>query len=338
MTAGITVRNNRAEMAYVGETPWHGMANRLTPGQPIETWQKESGLSWKVQRSKVRYATSANDKSLREWSDQHVLFRSDTKAPLSVVSDKFQIVQPGECLEFFRDLTEKHGFELETAGTMFGGRRYWALAKTPLNCELPGKDRLGAYLLLATACDGSMATTAKMTSIRVVCHNTLSMALSAEAAARNQVRVRHNSKFIETEVKIDMGLIDTGWTEFQQQIKSLAKCKLSTKDALDVLLNVLGDPAKLAIDTAKDGREAAIEAQPNMKGMASILKLFDGEAIGADLPSSKGTAWGLVNATTQYFDHLYGRDPSRRLSKAWFGKNDTAKTEVARNLLERIEA
>jgi phage/plasmid-like protein (TIGR03299 family) len=337
MVAAVTVKGKKAEMAYVGEKPWHGLGQSLTPNQPLEVWAKEAGMEWKVQRSKVRYATSADGAKkddYREWGEQHVLFRSDTKAPLGLVSDGFKIVQPGEVLEFFRSLTEQNHFTLETAGTLFGGKRYWALAKTQHELVLNGKDRVGGYLLLATACDGSMATTGKFTSVRVVCNNTLTASLRD---GKQAVKVRHSAVFSETEMKIELGVLDEAWKQFSENARKLTAAKMTKRDALDLLLNVLGDPAKLAIDTAALGREKALEAQPNMKGMATILEMFDGKARGADLPSAKGTAWGLVNAATEYYDHIYGRDQSRRLSKAWFGKNDGFKTDIMEAALVTVD-
>src|SRR3546814_20756798 len=122
--------------------------------------------------------------------EQKVLYRSDTKAPLAVVSKRFQVVQPGEILEFYRDLTEVGGFELETAGVLRGGRKFWALARTGQSVSLKGRDRVDGYLLLATACDGTLATTAQFTSVRVVCNNTLSIALGDNQIGRASCRER----------------------------------------------------------------------------------------------------------------------------------------------------
>lgn len=93
-----------------------------------------------------------------------MLYRSDTKAPLSVVSNRYQIVQPREVLEFYRDLTEVSGYELETAGVLKGGRKFWALARTGQTTKLKGNDQVNGYLLLATSCDGTLATTATPTT------------------------------------------------------------------------------------------------------------------------------------------------------------------------------
>jgi phage/plasmid-like protein (TIGR03299 family) len=101
-------------------------------------------------------------------------------------------VQPRDILEFYRDLTERSGFELETAGSLKGGRKIWALARTGQTGLLKGNDRTNAYVLLATACDGTMATTAQFTSVRVVCNNTLAVALNGQTQS---VKVSHRSVF-----------------------------------------------------------------------------------------------------------------------------------------------
>ena len=167
-------------IAYVGERPWHGLGNRLEPDQPIDVWKRNAGMDWTIEESEVRFITGGNSNgigTISAFPEQKVLYRSDTKAPLSVVSKRFHVVQPSAILEFYRDLTAVGGFELETAGVLREGRKFWALAKTGQSTLLKGRDRVDGYLLLATACDGTLATTAQFTSVRVVCNNTLAIAL-----------------------------------------------------------------------------------------------------------------------------------------------------------------
>jgi phage/plasmid-like protein (TIGR03299 family) len=178
-------------MAYVGETPWHGLGNSLTPHQPIEVWAQQAGMDWRIESSNVSYMAQ-NERGqniILPYEEQRVLYRSDTHAPLSVVSQRYQEVQPLEILEFYRDLTEQSGFELETAGVLKGGKKFWALAKTGQTSALKGKDVSNGYILLATACDGTLATTAQFTSIRVVCNNTLAIALKGQSSSAGVVKV-----------------------------------------------------------------------------------------------------------------------------------------------------
>jgi len=195
-------------MAYRNAEPWHGLGNRLSEGQPLEVWQREAGMEWRILEAPVQYQTGSE---LHDFSDQKVLYRSDSQLPLSVVSKRYQVVQPREVLEFYRDLVEVGGFELETAGVLKGGRKLWALAKTGQEAVLRGGDRVKAYLLLATACDGSLATTAQFTSVRVVCNNTLAMAVGDSAGA---VKVRHSTQFDASDVKRQLGVGISTWDEF----------------------------------------------------------------------------------------------------------------------------
>ncbi|MFP3277504.1 MAG: DUF932 domain-containing protein, partial [Paraburkholderia sp.] len=139
-------------MAYVGQEPWHGLGNRLAPNQPLEVWAKAAGMDWSIEEAEVRFvAGSAVNRaglgSIHAFPEQKVLYRSDTRAPLSVVSSRYQVVQPAEILEFYRDLTEVGGYELETAGVLKEGRKFWALAKTGQSATLKGRDEVNGYIL-----------------------------------------------------------------------------------------------------------------------------------------------------------------------------------------------
>lgn len=135
------------QMAYVGATPWHGLGSHLSPKQPLEIWQREAGMDWLIQESPVHFKADAIGHlgSIHTFPEQKVLYRSDTKAPLSVVSNRYQVVQPREVLEFYRDLTEVSGYELETAGVLKGGRKFWALARTGQGTALKGNDQVNGY-------------------------------------------------------------------------------------------------------------------------------------------------------------------------------------------------
>ncbi len=143
------------KMAYVGETPWHQLGSALPARQPLEVWAKEAGMDWSICETPVRYMAERAGAlgQIMTFEDQKVLYRSDTKAPLSVVSGRYQVVQPREVLEFYRDLTEVSGFELETAGVLKAGKKFWALARTGKEANLKGSDLVRGYVLLATSCE-----------------------------------------------------------------------------------------------------------------------------------------------------------------------------------------
>lgn len=320
----LDMTKGRAAMAYVGAVPWHGLGQELTAGAPIEVWLKEAGMDFKVCRSRVRYGDGDN---ARIWDERHVLFRSDNKAPLGLVSDGYRIVQPGEVLEFFRDLCDCYDFQLETAGVLFNGARYWALAKIPQSLDL-GDDKVNRYLLLATSADGSMATSARDVATRVVCNNTLVVSMGERS--KHAVTVRHSTTFDACSIKVDMGLLKSGWDEFAGKAERLAAAKLTKRQALNILIGAIGDNDKW-VEAQRAGKPVgvAIDEQPNKRAMATILDLYQGRGMGARMASADGTAWGLINAATEYYDHHAGRsDRNPALASAWFGPAANAKRAV----------
>ncbi len=193
------------QMAYGGQTPWHGLGNELSANQPIEVWQQQAGMDWSIKEAPVQFIDTVDDTQSRliTFPQNKVLYRSDTDTPLSVVSQCYQVVQPRETLEFYRDLTEVSGFQLETTGVLKGGKKVWALARTGHSATVQGNDVTNAYVLLATACDGTLATTAQFTAIRVVCNNTLAVALDDNKGA---VKVPHSTAFDAQAVIQQLGI------------------------------------------------------------------------------------------------------------------------------------
>lgn len=303
------------KMAFVNDTPWHGLGSKLSPGQSIEKWQSESGLDFEIRETDVLYSVSGGDGlHLKSNPDAKVLFRSDSLAPLSVVGKKYRTVQPSEVLEFYRDLVSVGGFTLETAGVLKGGKKLWALAKTGQETILKGNDKIKAYLLLATSCDGTLATTAQFTSVRVVCNNTLQIAVSD---ANGSVRVPHSTQFDPAVVKQQLGLGLTAWDKFVADIKVMSERKLNKFEAMNYLVKVLGDP------------DVPLADQPNQKALQAVHALFQGQGKGSELQAANGTVWGLLNGVTEYVDqHRRAKNQDYRLDSAWWGQGAAIKEKA----------
>lgn len=310
MSHELDLSNDRANMAYVGETPWHGLGNSLSEGSSIETWIQEAGMSYEVLSSPLKMALE-NEEILVP--NKMGLYRSDTKAPLGVVGNRYHVVQPQEVMEFFRDLTEERGFIMNTAGVLFGGSKYWAMARTPHRLQL-GNDKVQEYLLLATACDGSMATTARYVRTRVVCHNTLQLANSEKGGLA--IRVEHRSRFNASQVKKELRLLNESWEQFQEDTTKLAARKVSYEEAANYYINLLGTP------------ELPMDDQTSKKPEELYLNFVQGNYIGSNLEAAHLTAWGLVNVVTEHVDWAQGSIQDRRLKSAWFGKGADLKTEA----------
>ena len=325
----IDTTTGRAAIAYAGATPWHGLGQALTPGADIDTWTREAGLAYKVLESPVLYNSPAASE-LQSWPNRKVLHRSDTGAPLAVVSDGYRVVQPGEVMDFFRELVKLGGFQLETAGALSDGKRVWALASVGDAAPVVSRDIVRPYLLLATSYDGTMATVAKFTAIRVVCNNTITAAVGGysngapvkgEAETnlgylKSAVRVLHSENFKADAVRLELGIAADAWERFLINSRQLAGQGMSAAEADDFLSALLAPWDK----ASRDIKES--------KAFRRITSLFNGGAIGHDIPGVSGTRWAMLNAVTEMVDHERGRSDNTRIESAWFGTGAALKSRA----------
>lgn len=324
MAHELDFSTGEAAFAFAGQSAWHGLGNQLEVGASIETWAQAAKMEWEIFRTAVKFDVVSNEVLADDsvfmntlvYPDKNVLYRSDTNAPLSVVSSSYNIVQPIEVLEFYRDLVESAGLELETAGVLFGGRRFFALANTKKMTVLPGDDKVKGYLLLTTSCDGTLATTAQFTSVRVVCNNTLSVAVKDN---NTRIKVPHNRIWKPAEVKEQLGFIDQGWNRFSEQIGLLAAKTVERDKAVQYLIELFGDPT-IGID----------DQNPAVKQKcANVWSLFIGEGMGSKMLSAEDTMWGLLNAVTETIDHHTGhRTADAKVNNAHYGAGAALKTKA----------
>lgn len=317
-------------MAYVGTTPWHGLGHPLTPNQSIEVWAQQAGMDWRIESSDVSYMAQnqRGQNIIMPFEEQRVLYRSDTHAPLSVVSQRYQEVQPKQILEFYRDLTEQSGFELETAGVLKGGKKFWALARTGQSFALKSKDVSNGYILLATACDGTLATTAQFTSIRVVCNNTLAIALKGQNSSAGVVKVPHSTKFDAQKIKQQLGISVRAWEDHMYEMKQLSQRKVSQSEAA-AYFDAVFNNTNLSTMEQDEGiiqfyRNVATKAdnktEPNGRAMSKVMTMFNGHGRGAELSSAKDTAYGLLCSITEFADHeRRAMSQDHRPDSTWFG-------------------
>lgn len=330
MSHELTIRDNgKVEMAFVGEVPWHGLGNELQPGASIEEWIAAAGMDWIAQRARVRFATGRNQDATQwqEYGNRVVLFRNDTLAPLGIVSDDFQRVQPRDVLEFFRDLVGPAGGTLETAGTLFGGRKLWAMARFGADAAVfDGRDKVKQNLLLATALDGSMATEGSWIATRVVCNNTLQLSRGESGAIR--VKVNHRSEFNAKDVKAKLG-IEQAQTAFEKTMAELRQLAQTPMTPQNMVLTTaeLFKPEFASLD------DKARDKVLNSKPVQTVGRMaLDGDMIGAKLDGVAGTRYGWLNAVTEYVDHkARAQTVDNRLDAAWFGRGAELK-ERAREM------
>ena len=304
-----TTSLNRASYAST-QREWHGLGELMPAGQDIETWAQAAGMEYKVQRATIRYAAERFDtahtpiNALKTLDERLVLFRSDTGAPLGVVSDSYKVVQPREVLEFFREWAQANACTIESAGVLFGGKRYFATAKMSDGVFVGEGDKIVPYVLLSTSADGSLATEGRITTVRVVCNNTLRLA----SKGASSFRVSHRTAFKAEECK---GIIEAAQAEFgafMDMSRKLASIKVESRLAEDMTTLLLTTPTRDA-DAARDSA-----------GFTKIMSLFNGGGKGSTLETARETAFGWLNSATEYFDHhVRARNDENRTAAALWG-------------------
>lgn len=326
MTANVT------QMAYIGATPWHREGTKLTEGADIDTWVREAGLDYEVKKAAVRYVCEGDEqfgvKGFRKFADRFVTYRADDGTALGLVSDRYKIVQPAEVGEFYRDFVDTAGMKLETMGTLLDSRRVFGLASLDHGFTLPGGDVTRPYLLFSTSFDGETSTLGTFTSVRVVCCNTLAMAIREATADKKAKRITgfsvgHSRDFDRAWAQDQVRNLLTATEQYQQKAKLLAATGLSKDEAIEYfvsLVGVIGEDEKLTS-----------QSRAKIDRLVSLYRTGPG----ADLPSARGTAWGALNAVTCYVDHeAPTRKDNSRFVSGQFGPGAQLKNKALEAALE----
>lgn len=303
---------------------WHGLGTVTEEAPTIRGALALAGLDWRVDA----WPISATDGERRVAVGTHVLnVRSDTGHPLGVVGSSYVPMQNEETAGFAERLMGE-GARVESAGSIRGGKRVWFLCRTEEVVELGrnGDDRVVPYVLIANGHDGTMSFTVQPTTVRVVCSNTLHMAVrdtASAAAAGRAMRVRHTSgvkwKVEDARRVLEAhGIIVAAW---RRQAEKLAASPMSKREVADYFRSVYD--AAFVTPTTERGESRR----------DNVLRAWSGLV---DHPNNTidgvgGTRWGVLNAVTDWADHSMGSEKQardERLYRAWFGTGAQLKAKA----------
>jgi len=335
-------------MAYAGQVPWHGLGQKVEHNLTPEEMLKAAGLDWTVSKRPVYYADKPNTWNLNDprgeaemlrAHDHYVVVRDTDNRVLSHCGEGFVPFQNHETMSFFKKFTEAGHMEMDTAGSLSDGERIWGLAKIKKGFTLAGGDEVEGYLLMANSHKVGSAMTIMFTPIRVVCNNTITMALNQEGLT-GKFRVLHLQMFDEEimqAAETALGISGEQMTQFQQQSEFLAKQK-ATKDQVDNFIAELFQP-KLLVERGKSN-EANLPPlhEEFSKTSQSILEAIE-TSPGHDKASAKGTWWGALNGVTYVMDHQKrAKTRDHALTSTWFGNNAQVKRKALTKALEYAKA
>lgn len=291
------------------EERFPGAVHRL--GNNTDEWAKKARLDWEIKESDVAYTTDGKKVSL--FPGRRVFFRSDTEDPLAIVGAKFKAVQPKDILDFYGEIADRYGFKLAVAGEIAMGKKIWAMAETPHSFSLTKGDELKGGLFVMTGCDGSLSTQGFFTSFRLWCLNQLPV-IDRHARKGRKLQVfkcTHGSAFSSKRVEHDLELMAENWDSLKKAAGALSDKNVTEKQAVDffqkVFMAVPEGEVLMSVGEIED-----------LKDNVTIKRLLTTYRKGEGQQSIHGTAWGVVNAVTNYLDHgQKSKDPAVRIRKGW---------------------
>jgi len=306
----IDTETGRVSMMYVGEKPWHGLGVHLDePATAAEAIQA-ANLDWEVVKKPLFAMENGYSQPVR---DKFAVVRCDvwgtSKYPvLGVVSQDYEPLQNREAFEFFDPIVGEGAAVYHTAGALGNGERVWILAKLPEEIRVKGDDVAEKYLLLSNSHDGNSSVQIKFTPIRVVCDNTLTLALSRGPT----VRVAHTKDLRERleQARKNLRIINTRFEGIAQAFQCMAGIQLNTRGLSHYLSRVFPDP-----------RDATDEQGTlRMRRHRAWAEYFFADGKGNDQQPVRGTLWAAYNGVAEYIDHRQtNQTDSDRLESVWFG-------------------
>jgi phage/plasmid-like protein (TIGR03299 family) len=297
MAHELEIINGDASFFSVKEKAWHNLGVVVEAAQTAEQAIKLAKLDYEVALAPA-YGKVGDDLLLCE--KNFVSYRTDTNIPFGIVGSRYTVVQNWEAFEFFDSFINKGDAIFETAGVLGVGETVFITAKLPNPIVVTGEDIVDKYLLLTMSHDGTASITATFTPVRVVCNNTLQMALRG---AKNKVSIRHTQSAqdkIRAASKL-LGIINTNTIKTAEAYRAMAKTPCSEKQ-MGRLVASLFYSDKEVFDL-QERKMRPLEALGTVKyGKAKEIMQYYSE--GAGQAPIIGTMWGAYNAITGYYQNV----------------------------------
>ena len=320
MSAEISNANGKDEMFFVGQKPWHGLGTELPALATAAQAIKAAGLDWKVEKRTIYFKGAGKMAGQMLSKDLegriYAVVRTDIERGLGTAGRDWTPLQNEDAFSFTDAIVQEKEAIYETAGALMGGRKVWILAKLKGVMRVNGsEDVLDRYLLLANSHENGHALHVKLTSVRVVCQNTLNEALGEKGQSYFKIRHSKNIGDKVADAREALGLINVRFEELQKKINRLAEVKVNA--------------SKFGVFAETIGYKPDSEEPRDVERFNALVKSFE-TSPGSNLASAKGTLWGAVNAVTYMVDHEKEYKKSGDLSAGdnklrsiwWGGGND----------------
>ena len=311
-------------MFYVGQTPWHGLGEKLEIAPNTKEALKLAKLDWEVHKAETAIKIGMHETShvgiMHRWKVSYhdtgycCTFRFDEKKQpviLGHVSKKYEVLQNKDAFQPFDEVLLDRGYTYETAGAVKDGQRIWILAKAPDGTYI-GDDALDQYVLLFNSHNGSTGVTMKPTAIRVVCNNTLEFALNRDSDSG--ISLRHT-----TGVKDRLDTLTSALKSCEEDMEDAFMIMRRMQDA-DATKEVMDQYFEDVFPSLKYRDVEAYHPVTNRKipnfAKPQYDKLMGNFYCGAG--NNGKSMWDAYNAVTEYVDHNKNyKDPISSIGFGW---------------------
>ena len=272
---------NVESMFYVRETPWHGLGTRVKEAPSSKDALIYAGLDWKV----IQEPVYTDSQELIEGYKANV--RDSDRRVLGVVTDRYKVIQNEEAFAF-TDALLGEGVRYETAGSLQGGKKVWMLARMPHEYIITG-ERISPYLLFSNTHDGSGAIKVALTPIRVVCNNTLNLALSTAKRSWSMIHTGDIQGKLQ-EAKDTLLLADRYMDSLGKEFENLRMKSMTDKQVMEYI--------EVLLPVEEDG---TMKQKRNIEHLREDLKMryFDAP----DLQDVGKNAYRFINAVSDFATH-----------------------------------
>ncbi len=332
MAHELLIEGGKAAMFYVQKKPWHGLGTALASPPCSTDAIRAARLDWDVLKVPLYVAGGTR---LHEAKDRFAVVRADRiggkECPVfGVAGRKYQPLQNSDAFLFFDPIVKAGDATYETAGALGQGERIWILARLSRDLWVREEDSARRYLLLSNSHDGRSSLQVKFTPVRVVCNNTLTLALSQGGT----IRIRHD-RFMAQQLdkaKELLGLIETRYNDIEALFQRMAAIRVAVAAVQQYIAQVFPVP------TDPDDARAAAKTE-YLRQLAFHLSRH---GLGNTDAERDPTIWTALNGVTELVDHRKttrnGPDPtSRRLHSVWFGHGAAVKARAFRLASEWLE-
>lgn len=334
MAHNLNFNEQANEYAFfsVQEKPWHGLGTVVTDYPTSEEALRFAQLNYEVEKRPV-FVNSSNIENLPEnferVPDTYATVRTDNNAVLGVVGKDYKIIQNRDAFTFFDEIVGGDGILYETAGALGNGERVFITAKLPDYIKVGNNDLVEQYVFLTTSHDGSGSIIAAFTPIRVVCNNTLNLALRHKS---NVVKIRHtaNAKDRLKEAHKVMGMVNTLAPQLEELFNRWANVRISDAQVKNLIQRAMC-PNKEVLSKLEAGK--LDDTSTAFKNICDRVFEYAMTSDTQQLETTKGTLFGAYNAVTGYFQNVRSyKDADAKMNSIIYGGTAQIRSEQAFNL------